>query len=154
MKGDDLRFQNLEIIHVSRLQARNQRQPPSSCHAMRTFPWMSSWRFVTTSAIGWVTLLAMIAMSVILQTYISLTFLILMPVTGSVVFVLYGINPRHLLVNKASDFNRLILVTEHVNSTKADNLFSRWHAIEETQASVAENFLAASMTFEGATVLC
>jgi hypothetical protein len=101
MKGDDLRIQNLEIIHVSRLQARNQRHPSSSWHAMRT----SSRRFGTTSAIGWVTLLAMIAMSVILQTYISLTFLILMPVTGSVVFVLYGINPWHLFVNKVSDFN-------------------------------------------------
>ncbi|KAI0002609.1 hypothetical protein F4779DRAFT_622243 [Xylariaceae sp. FL0662B] len=119
MKGDDLRIQNLEIIHVSRRQAPNGRQPSSPLlrQVFLAFPWMSSWRFVATSAIGWVALLAMIAMSAILQTYLSLAFLVLMPLTGSVVLVLYGINPRRLLVNSASEFNRLILVAEHLNAT-------------------------------------
>jgi hypothetical protein len=58
----------------------------------------------------------MIAMSVILETYISLAFLILMPMTGTVVMLLYGINPRRLLINSASQFNRLVLVTQHENA--------------------------------------
>ncbi len=115
MKGDDLRLQNLEVVHVFRYHARRSRSPWVR-RISAVFPWVSSWRFLTRSAIGWVVWAAMITMSVILETYISLAFLVLMPMTGSVVVLLYGINPRRLLVNGASQFNRLILVTEHENA--------------------------------------
>lgn len=119
MKGDDLRLQKLEVIHVSRTQTRNPHQVSSSwLHHVFLDPWwMYSPRYLATATLGWATLLAMITMSAILKTYLSLAFFILMPLTGSVVFALYGANPRSLLVDKASRFNRLVLVTEHVNST-------------------------------------
>lgn len=58
----------------------------------------------------------MIVMSAILQTYLSLAFLVLMPITGGVISALHESNPRGLLVQKPSMWNRLILVAEHENT--------------------------------------
>ncbi|KAI1371119.1 hypothetical protein F4677DRAFT_436394 [Hypoxylon crocopeplum] len=118
MNGDDLRLQNLEIVHVSRLQnhTRHQLSPSWLRRVFVQSPWLSSVHYLAVSIFGWVILLAMIVMSIILQTYLSLAFLILMPLTGIVVLALYGINPRGLLVDSSSDFNRLILVAEHENT--------------------------------------
>ncbi|KAI1206346.1 uncharacterized protein F4807DRAFT_236774 [Annulohypoxylon truncatum] len=114
IRGDDLRLQNLDIIHVSRLQPR-EHQVPKLTRFGHVFP--RSPRMRLAHLLGWIVLLAMIVMSVILRTYLSFTFLILMPVTGGVLFALHGSNPRGLLVHKATRWNRLILVAEHENTT-------------------------------------
>ncbi|OTA68493.1 hypothetical protein K449DRAFT_429349 [Hypoxylon sp. EC38] len=111
--GHDRRVQNLEIVHVYRRKS-HKRHRSSSYWLRRIFlqsPWMNFANYF-----GWTILFAMIVMSIILQTYLSLAFLILMPVTGSVVFALYGTNPRRLLVDVPGNFNRLILVAEHENT--------------------------------------
>ncbi|KAI1100206.1 hypothetical protein F4804DRAFT_319649 [Jackrogersella minutella] len=114
MRDDDLRLQNLDIIHVTRLQPRRQHIPKLS-RLGHVFP--RSPRMKLAHLFGWTILLAMIVMSIILQTYLSLAFLILMPVTGGIVFILHGSNPRGLLVQKPTRWNRLILVAEHENTT-------------------------------------
>jgi hypothetical protein len=115
MARDDLRLQNLEVVHVERRPARGQRK---ACQPtfFPDFLWMSSARYLRVSAFGWILWLAMGVMSVILQTWLSLAFIVMMPVTGVVVFTIYGNNPRRLLVNTTSDFNRLIVVAEHENT--------------------------------------
>ncbi|KAI1490445.1 hypothetical protein F5X96DRAFT_694669 [Biscogniauxia mediterranea] len=113
MKGDDLRLQNLEIIHVSRFQPHPQREPPSWPRRIR----LKSMRMRLAHICGWIVLLAMIVMSGILQTWLSLAFLVLMPITGVVVLGIHGSNPRRLLVEKPTRWNRLILVAEHENTT-------------------------------------
>ncbi|KAI3324924.1 hypothetical protein HD806DRAFT_459472 [Xylariaceae sp. AK1471] len=114
MKGDDLRLQNLEIIHVSRLQPHQRRETPSSWPRRIL---LRATRIRLAYICGWIVLLAMIVMSGILQTWLSLAFLVLMPITGGVVFALHGSNPRRLLVEKPTRWNRLILVAEHENTT-------------------------------------
>ncbi|KAI2472377.1 hypothetical protein F4781DRAFT_383452 [Annulohypoxylon bovei var. microspora] len=114
MKGDDLRLQNLDIIHVSRLQPRRRHMPTLS-RLSRIFARSPQMRIA--HLFGWTVLLGMTVMSIILQTYLSLAFLALMPVTGGIVSTLHGSSPRGLLVQKPTRWNRLILVAEHENTT-------------------------------------
>ncbi|GAP83673.2 putative peptidase family M3 [Rosellinia necatrix] len=114
MKGDDIRLQRLEVVHVSRL-SHLERREISSAWPRRIFP--RSARMGWADACGWIVLLGMIVMSGILQTWLSLAFLVLMPITGIVVFALHGRNPRRLLVEKPTPWNRLVLVAEHENTT-------------------------------------
>lgn len=118
MSGEDLRIQNLELVHVSRLQYHNQ-LPPAQSWLRRVFLdpwWMYSRTYLVVSTIGWIMLLGMIVMSGILQCYLSLAFVMAVPVTGSIVFSLYGSTPRRLLVEKVSAYNRLIVAAEHMNT--------------------------------------
>lgn len=120
MSDKDARLQDLEVIHVSRSPVSNRLMPPISeqYHHVPQFPWMYLARYVGVSTFGWVLLLAIVLISIILQAWVSLAFLVLMPITGSVVTMIYGNNPRRLLVNECSSFNRLILVAEHANTTR------------------------------------
>jgi hypothetical protein len=52
----------------------------------------------------------------VVQTWIAFTFLLLVPVTGVVVFWLYGSQPRRFLVENESEYVRLLVVAEHMNS--------------------------------------
>jgi hypothetical protein len=121
MNDDDKRIQNLEVIYVSRLQPPNRHELSSSWlrHVFLDPWWMYSPRYLATSILGWITLLGMIAMCIILQTYLAMAFLLVVPLTGTVIFALYGSSPRGLLVTEpvsGKRYNRLILVAEHVNA--------------------------------------
>ncbi|KAI1177878.1 hypothetical protein F4777DRAFT_576690 [Nemania sp. FL0916] len=114
MSGDNLRLQNLEIVHVSRLPSRRSKTSPS---------WPGRILFRSTRVgwghfCGWAVLIGMAVMSGILRTWLSLAFLGIMPITGAVVLALHGSNPRRLLIEKASKYDRLILVAEHENTTE------------------------------------
>jgi hypothetical protein len=120
MSGKDLRIQNLEIVHVS--VGRQDQPQPSQSWFRKIFlaPWLVfSHGRMLISATGWIMLLGMIIMSGVLQCYLSLAFLIAIPVTGVVIFCLYGTTPRRLLVQKDQEekaYNRMIVVAEHMNS--------------------------------------
>lgn len=60
-------------------------------------------------------MLGTVIMSGILQCYLSLMFLIVVPATGIVIFFLYGSTPR-LLDESGSGYNRLVVVAEHMNA--------------------------------------
>ncbi|KAI0906491.1 hypothetical protein F4823DRAFT_75919 [Ustulina deusta] len=110
----DARLQNLEIIHVSRLHPPHRPDISSSWPRRILLP---SMRMRWPHMCGWVVLLGMVVMSGILRTWLSLAFQVLMPITGVVVFMLHGSNPRCLLVEKPTRWNRLVLVAEHENTT-------------------------------------
>ncbi|KAJ2986458.1 hypothetical protein NUW58_g5019 [Xylaria curta] len=110
----DSRLQNLEIIYLSRLHPPLRPEIPSSWPQRIFFP---SIRIRWPHTCGWIVLLGMVVMSSILRTWLSLAFLILMPITGVVIFMLHGSTPRRLLVEKPTRWNRLALVAEHENTT-------------------------------------
>ena len=119
MNGDDLRIQTLEVVHVTRLESENRGASSSWLRCTFTDPWrMYSTRYLATSALGWILWMAAISTAIILGTYIALAFLVAIPVTGVVIFILYGSTPRGLLVSQSGSnrVNRLILVAEHMNS--------------------------------------
>lgn len=110
MRDEDLRIQNLEVVKVSR------RIGPTKVHAV---PY--SWRFATTAILGWILLAGLIGVSAFLRFTLAIAFLALVPLTGLVVFVLYGRTPRKLLKIapiKQRRFTRLVLVAEHMNTAE------------------------------------
>ncbi|KAK0712352.1 hypothetical protein B0T26DRAFT_714010 [Lasiosphaeria miniovina] len=120
MRGHDLRVQHLEVVYVSRLGSGNQRDVSETrwYHYALGHPAIHSIGFLATSALGWATLLGCIIAAVLFRLYIALAFLLLVPLTGALIFVIYGGRPRRLLVSKPSEFNRIVVVTEHMNSNE------------------------------------
>lgn len=110
------RVNNLEVVYIS----RDDSHPSSPRHARairRLNPFhQASWLYLLTTAAGWMLLVGMIVMSAILQTWLSLAFLALIPTTGAAIFYLHGGPPRRLLVQDRSDFVRLLVVSEHYNT--------------------------------------
>jgi hypothetical protein len=116
--GFDMRIQNLEVVHVSRIDSNVQPAPPCSLwyQVLVNLCRVTSPLFQAANILGWIMLIGTIIISAFLQIWISFAFLLLVPVTGIAVSSLYGSRPRRLLVDKLSKFNRLIVVTEHMNS--------------------------------------
>lgn len=117
-QGADLRIQNLEVVYVSR---RNHNVKSGSSRPLWRQVLVDPWRitsplYLATTLLGWILFIGSVIMSAFFQTWISFAFLLLIPVTGMVVFCLYGSQPRRLLVEKKSEYIRLLLVTEHMNS--------------------------------------
>ncbi|KAF2180429.1 hypothetical protein K469DRAFT_753409 [Zopfia rhizophila CBS 207.26] len=118
MKSGNRRFQNLEVIHVSRLEHKNPRVSKSRIHrALFDHWWISSQSYLAVSAAGWMVLIGAIFLNYILDCYLALAFLVAVPFTGSVVLFLHGSRPRRLLSEKGSRFNRLVVVAAHMNET-------------------------------------
>ena len=117
MSGKDLRIQNLEIVRVTRTHQKHGLHP-SQPWLRRSLlqPWLASYRHLLVSLMGWMTLLGMIIMSSVLQCYLSLGFLVVVPATGIVIFCLFGSTPRRLLVEDVSEYNRLLIVSEHITT--------------------------------------
>ncbi|GIC87633.1 uncharacterized protein Aud_004019 [Aspergillus udagawae] len=120
MSGTDLRIQNLEFVHVVRLENKKSHRETNTwlSRIFNSHGASTSLRYLVVSAFGWAIVLGMIVMSAILRCYLSLAFSAVALGTGLVTFILYGCQPRRLLVQDRSDYNRLVLVTEHMNSTK------------------------------------
>ena len=115
----DLRAQNLEVVHVKRFD------PNVTAHfrPMWRQNLINSWRnasslYLFTNFLGWTLLICTLIMSAFFRTWISFAFLLLIPVTGIVVYCLHGSQPRRLLVEKESSYVRLLVVTEHMNSAE------------------------------------
>ncbi|KAF6224655.1 hypothetical protein HO173_012927 [Letharia columbiana] len=119
MAGKNLRVQNLEIVHVCRLEGQKPREPSEFWlyHLFLDPWWMYSRGYLAVSVFGWIALLGTIIMSCILQCYLALAFLVIVPLTGSVVLLIHGSRPRGLLIEHNSPYNRLIVTAEHLNAT-------------------------------------
>ncbi|KAL4928128.1 uncharacterized protein BDV17DRAFT_101256 [Aspergillus undulatus] len=121
MAGEDLRIQNLEIVRVVRLPGDEKNRVKNK---PQVAPWVSfsrgpamSLRYWIVSISGWALLTGMIIMSGILECYVALGFLVAIPATGLVISALFGSRPRKLLIDSHSRYNRLVLVTKHMNHT-------------------------------------
>ncbi|KAI0907409.1 hypothetical protein F4823DRAFT_553607 [Ustulina deusta] len=107
MKQPDVRLQTLEVIRVSR--APRKRLPRTRRR-----------KYIAASAAGWVILAGLIATAALARSWIALAFLIIMPLTGSVVYLVHGGRPRRLgaKADSGSRYNRLVVVTRHMNESQ------------------------------------
>ncbi|KAI0550633.1 hypothetical protein F4679DRAFT_199856 [Xylaria curta] len=107
MKRSDVRLQTLEVVRVSRTPQRR-------------LPRMQRRKYIAASAAGWVIFAGLIALAVITRTWIALTFLIIVPLTGGVVYLVHGGQPRRLgaKADSGSRYNRLVVVTRHMNESR------------------------------------
>src|SRR5262249_45392161 len=116
----DNRTQTLEVVYISRHgQAPVTTKPARQGRARLRGPWrVTKYLYYATTAAGWMLLVCILIMSDFFEMWISFTFCLLTPFTGLVVYALYGFRPRRLLVEKRSDYVRLLLVSEHMNSSE------------------------------------
>jgi hypothetical protein len=115
MTKPHLRLQNLEIVHVLRLSPDQ-----SKGHVVDSFwAWIRrySGRYMVTSILGWICLFGLIILGVVSNCYLAVAFLIIVPLSGSIVSLMYGNRPRKLLVTSTSDYNRLVVVAENMNTS-------------------------------------
>ncbi|KAI6777793.1 uncharacterized protein J7T54_005805 [Emericellopsis cladophorae] len=106
MAGSDLWVQNLELVYVN---------------------FDPLLRYMATNAFGCIHWLGIITMSGILWAYLSLVAFLVVPATGCVVFFLYGLHLRELLVSESlhgHNFNRLILIAEHLDAAHLTFFYS------------------------------
>jgi hypothetical protein len=103
MRLNDKRPQMLEVVHVTR--------SPHPILARR------SMFFYTVSFVGWVLLVGLVAMGILFECYLTLTFMLVVPATGCCVGVIHGGGPRHFRVLKPSAYNRMVITTMHMNET-------------------------------------
>ncbi|KAF3925356.1 hypothetical protein ABW20_dc0109857 [Dactylellina cionopaga] len=121
MSEKNLRIQKLEIVHVTRTTDAESSPEPSKKWWPFLFKdpfWMYSTRYFITSISGWILLLGLVVFCGIFEFYIALVFLMIMPITGVIVSLIYGSRPKGLLVDRPSPFNRAVVVAEHMNATK------------------------------------
>ncbi|KAI1503894.1 hypothetical protein F5X99DRAFT_79299 [Biscogniauxia marginata] len=100
---DCRRPQNLTVVHVTRADCTKR-----SRH---------SWTLLGASAIGWTLLLGLLVATTILKCYISFSFLLVIPVTGAIIFTTRGGDPPTLRNTPGSNFNRLVIAALHMNET-------------------------------------
>lgn len=122
MTDTNLRRQDLEIIHVTCRDPESDFPKSKSRSASNPQGVHSIW-YIATSLVGWVALISGIVATVILRLYLATAYFALMPVTGLVVFALYGSRPRRLLVPTGSGYNRLIVVAHHMNAADWDIVY-------------------------------
>lgn len=109
-----LRIQELEIIHV-------QRHSPNSTTQPWPWPYLSRFspRYITTSLLGYISLLCLIVLAIFSKCYLAVVFLLLMPLSGAIVTLTHGNGPRRLLNSDTmtSPYNRLVTVAQNTNSS-------------------------------------
>ncbi|KAF5579835.1 peptidase family M3 [Fusarium pseudocircinatum] len=132
------RVQNVEIIHVMRRgsdpsprevsetsseQPLQASSPASSLFsarryfrgiiiALRQTPFL----YVVTSFSGWILWISTLLISGFFELWICFSFVLLLPATGIVVSLLFGTGPRKLLVEAPSNYVRLVIIAEHMNT--------------------------------------
>lgn len=102
MKTDNYRTQNLEVVRVLRRESNDTR--------------VDLW-YTVASTLGWLLLLFLIVLGCIMKFWLMVSFFSILPTTGAVVFALHGGSTRKLSGQHSSNFNRLVVVTQHINET-------------------------------------
>ncbi|RSL51974.1 hypothetical protein CEP53_008239 [Fusarium sp. AF-6] len=132
------RVQNVEIIHVTRRDSKAasgappEAPPEAPLEAPSEAPskapllgWLrgfinplhnASPLYQATSTGGWILWVGTLIVSGFFKFWICFAFVLLLPVTGIVVSLLFGTQPRKLLVEDRSEFVRLLVVAEHMNT--------------------------------------
>ncbi|KAF3933770.1 hypothetical protein ABW19_dt0209707 [Dactylella cylindrospora] len=131
------RVQELNIVHIYRVARDKQetRIPANdwSRFLLKDASWMFSRWYLATSTLGWVLLIILAVFCGLFEYYIALSFLLVTPAIGTVIFIMYGSRPRVLLEAKRAPanpllteekllgpipaYNRLVVVAEHMNAT-------------------------------------
>jgi hypothetical protein len=98
-----IREQILEVVHVERQPTQKKGRRPL--------------RLLFASLLGWILLAGLFVLTIIMQCYWALAFLVLMPLTGASITRIHVKGPRYLNIEGSSPFNRLVVVTQHMNET-------------------------------------
>lgn len=116
---DRKRTQKLEIILLSRTHIKANRNPSKAWwNSVLSNHWTSrSSIYLVVSTVGWVLWLVVGVGSYLLGCYVAGAFLVLIPGTGILVSLIHGSNPRQLLVDKGTHYNRMVVATEDVNGS-------------------------------------
>ncbi|KAF7540971.1 hypothetical protein G7054_g904 [Neopestalotiopsis clavispora] len=100
MKRNDNRLQNLEIVCVNRQPLQNKRR----------------WQYMCSISSGWILLTLLVVAGIILERWLVVAYLTTVFMTGAVVSLLYGRQPRKLANHeRGSSYTRLIVVAKHMN---------------------------------------
>ncbi|EYB23506.1 hypothetical protein FG05_30541 [Fusarium graminearum] len=128
------RVQNVEIIHFERKDAITPANVSSgvptevsSLASSRTSLYKRFASFVgvlhktpfvylATAFVGWIFWVCTLIISGLFEFWICFAFVLLLPITGVVVSLLFGKQPRKLLVDMPSPYVRLLLIAEHMNT--------------------------------------
>lgn len=102
LKAGNYRVQNLEVVRVSRDESKGMG--------------MALW-YNITSAFGWLLLLLLLIGACIMELWPMVSFLVLLPMTGAVIFALHGGSAHGLSSKHGSSFNRIVVVAQHMNET-------------------------------------
>ena len=97
------REQKLEIVHVKRPLKPKKRRP---LIILRLASWL-----------GWIFLTGLFVLTILMECYWALVFLVLMPLTGVAINRMHVKGPRKLKIGEPGKYNRLVVVTEHMNET-------------------------------------
>lgn len=118
-EDDRKRIQKLEVVLLSRSHTKANYNPSKSWWiGVLSDHWTSrSSTYLVVSTVGWVLWLVVGVGSYLLGCYVAGAFLVLMPGTGLLVSLIHGSKPRQLLVDKGTDYNRMVVVTENVNGS-------------------------------------
>ncbi|RFU77303.1 hypothetical protein TARUN_4921 [Trichoderma arundinaceum] len=131
MLSEFVRAQDLEIILVSRTHPEHKFKPPIGWPGRLLGPWLTfPHRHLFISIMGWLMLFGMIIMSGILRCFLSLAFLIVIPITGVTIYCLYGRRPRVLPFTPSSGYNRLTL--------NPDTFSWDWHTGQDDRTKLSE----------------
>lgn len=105
MSKDSKRLQILEVIHVARIASKSR--------------FLYSFHAIAASILGWVLLLGLAALSISLRCYLTLAFMIVVSLTGTVISAIHGSKPRRLrITDHGSQYNRLVVSALHMNETR------------------------------------
>ncbi|KAI0906493.1 hypothetical protein F4823DRAFT_76024 [Ustulina deusta] len=108
--------------HENTKDARYSRRPQSLTvvHVTRAVCTKRSCKYLLllgASAVGWILLVGLLVATAILRCHISFTFLLVLPVTGAVVYVTRGGGQPTLRDTPGSNYNRLVVAALHMNET-------------------------------------
>ncbi|PMD60359.1 uncharacterized protein K444DRAFT_663185 [Hyaloscypha bicolor E] len=112
MKDVEARRQRLEVFNITRLE---------SVAGQSAFPWISkthSLRYKSISLGGWLCWLGVTTICLLAKLYIGAAYLILMPMTGLLVYLIRGGKSRPLLNERVSGFKRLVVATKNLNGSE------------------------------------
>ena len=117
MVRDDVRPHTVEIMTIARREKNSSAETLSQFHHRPCISFQS--RFYTLgSLVGWFFLLGLLTASTILQCYLVFAFLLDIQLFGLTIYLFhYPRLPRVLRASPASEYNRLVVGTAHMNST-------------------------------------
>jgi len=126
MKAEGGRKQKLEVVLLTQLQPTflsNLADPlvskqPSS-FLRRYVRGLSAYsvKYRIVAGVGWACWIGATIVSFMARLYVAGAYLLLMPLTGLLVRITHGSAPRHLLDERSSDFQRMVVATSSMNGS-------------------------------------
>jgi hypothetical protein len=119
LASSSARRQTLDVLWIRSLDSITNKRTFFTFWPFRHFlgnSW-STW-YSTVVIVGWIAWSIVTVMSILLSLYVATAYMLLMPLTGWMITITHGGNPRSLLDGQPSHNTRLILSTDSFNANK------------------------------------